>query len=345
MKDLDFQASYPLVYPDEVVLYQVDDYYYSNHYHDGQGLFNSLLDAIDGSYCNYTAFGETGDDPAVDPVYPDLNPGGYNAPLQCGRYKPTNVISISYSADEPTLPLNYQRRQCNEFMKLGLQGVSIIVSTGDSGVAPRTDDCANNGTLFGPQSPINCPYITAVGATTLAPGSTAGVDKEIATTLFGSSGGFSNIFPQPKYQAAALKFYFDNYPPPYDYYSTTNNQSLGPGSYNRAGRGYPDVSATGQNFAGFYSGSTLISGTSVSTPVFAGLITRINSFRLDAGKKPIGFLNPTFYSNPDIFNDIVTGNNPGCGTNGFECVPAWDPVTGLGTPDYGKMKALLLSLP
>jgi hypothetical protein len=29
------------------------------------------------SYCNYTAYGETGDDPSIDPVYPDPQPGGY----------------------------------------------------------------------------------------------------------------------------------------------------------------------------------------------------------------------------------------------------------------------------
>lgn len=31
--------------------------------------------------------------------------------------------------------MSYQRRQCNEFMKLGMQGVSVFVASGDSGVA------------------------------------------------------------------------------------------------------------------------------------------------------------------------------------------------------------------
>jgi tripeptidyl-peptidase I len=30
--------------------------------------------------------------------------------LQCGVYKPTNVISISYGGDEDSLPVSYQRR-------------------------------------------------------------------------------------------------------------------------------------------------------------------------------------------------------------------------------------------
>lgn len=76
-------------------------------------LFTAFLDAIDGSYCTYSAFGETGDctDPdCLDPVYPDLNPGGYKGQLQCGVYKPTNVISISYHQVEGELPDLYFKR-------------------------------------------------------------------------------------------------------------------------------------------------------------------------------------------------------------------------------------------
>lgn len=44
-------------------------------------------------------------------------------------------------------------------------------------------------------------------------------------------------------------------------------------------------------------------------------------------------------------HDIVQGNNLGCGTNGFLTAPGWDPVTGLGTPDYPKMLKFFLNLP
>ena len=33
------------------------------------------------------------------------------------------------------------------------------------------------------------------------------------------------------------------------------------------------------------------------------------------------------------------GNNPGCGTQGFPALAGWDPVTGLGTPNYVAMLA------
>jgi hypothetical protein len=41
-----------------------------------EGFLNNFLDAIDGSYCSYSAFGETGNSP-LDPPYPDPAPGGY----------------------------------------------------------------------------------------------------------------------------------------------------------------------------------------------------------------------------------------------------------------------------
>lgn len=90
----------------------------------------------------------------------------------CGAYKPTNVISVSYGLGEDTFSFSYENRQCQEYMKLGLQGVSVIYSSGDSGVSNR-GECiipanATNFTspgAFSPSFPASCPYLTAVGAT------------------------------------------------------------------------------------------------------------------------------------------------------------------------------------
>jgi len=60
-----------------------------------------------------------------------------------------------------------------------------------------------------------------------------------------------------------------------------------------------------------------------SSPAFAGIITRINEERILAGKKPVGFINPTIYANPGAFHDITVGSNPNCGTPGFNAVPGW----------------------
>jgi tripeptidyl-peptidase-1 len=86
-------------------------------------------------------------------------------------------------------------------------------------------------------------------------------------------------------------------------------------------------------------------GISASAPVFASIITKINDERLKVGKRPVGFLNPVLYANPSVVNDIVSGFNDGCGNQGFNVTEGWDPVTGLGTPDYERILELYMSLP
>lgn len=89
----------------------------------------------------------------------------------------------------------------------------------------------------------------------------------------------------------------------------------------------------------------LVYGTSASSPTFGSVITLINGERYNAGKSSVGFLNPTLYANSSVLNDITQGNNPGCATSGFAAQPGWDPVTGLGTPNYPKLLELFTSLP
>ncbi|KAK4547340.1 hypothetical protein LTR36_000996 [Oleoguttula mirabilis] len=375
---LDLELAYPIVYPQTITVWNVDDLNYQLLANDTYTWgFNTLLDAIDGSYCNYTAYGETGNAEGIDPTYPDLvAPLGYNGTLQCGVYKPTNVISLSYGGQEADVPIAYQKRQCNEYLKLGLQGISFLFASGDAGVgsypAPAGIDgptgCLGaKGDIFNPTWPNTCPYITNVGATKVYPGKTV-YDPESAvydpaghpyTQNFSSGGGFSNVYPIPDYQQSAVATFFADHNPSYPHYSALAANASNPvhpnitllsgatgGIYNRIGRGVPDVAAVGDNIA-VYSGGVfkLNGGTSASTPIFAAIINRINEERLAVGKSTLGFLNPTLYAHPEILNDITNGTNPGCGTLGFSAVKGWDPVTGLGTPNYPKMLELFMSLP
>ena len=159
-------------------------------------MLNTFLDFLDGSYCNRSAFGIKGDSPGFDPVYPDTDPNFANPwgqPVQCGITKPPRVLSISSSSAEDLVSAAYARRQCQEFMKLGMQGVSIFGASGDSGVANINGTCIGDDNIaFAPYGFTNCPYITAVGATTLRQQSVPGVDPEVAANNFFSSGGFSN---------------------------------------------------------------------------------------------------------------------------------------------------------
>ncbi|KAE8352214.1 peptidase S8/S53 domain-containing protein [Aspergillus coremiiformis] len=356
--NLDFQLAYPIVYPQTLTLYQTDDKFYGAST-IVDGLFNTFLDALDGSYCTYCAYGECGDDPKYDPTYPDKFSGGYTGQLMCGTYKPTNVISISYGGQEYDLPAYYQQRQCNEFLKLGLQGTSVLIASGDDGVAgPLGDDntngCLGDGSVFSPTWPNSCPYITNVGATKVYPGQTV-ADPESAVydppghpyfSEFASGGGFSNIYGIPDYQAAAVAEYFKSHNPSYPYYEGQSNMGKNGGVYNRLGRGYPDIAANGDNIAMFSEGQNFLEGgTSASTPIFASIINRIVEKRLAAGKGALGFLNPVLYRNAHALNDITNGTNPGCGSDGFSTAPGWDPVTGLGTPNFPKLLDVFMNLP
>ncbi|KAL9112021.1 MAG: hypothetical protein Q9227_003641 [Pyrenula ochraceoflavens] len=333
--DLDLEYAITLVAPQQVTLYQVGDI--------PQGAsFNNFLDAIDGSYCTF----EGGDDPTQDGIYPDPLPGGYKGPENCGGFAATKVISTSYGYNEADLTPFYENRQCQEYMKLGLQGVTVLYSSGDYGVAGNGGQCINpvtkklnNGRsgLFNPSFPSSCPYVTAVGATQIVPNATVTQPEEACETVIYSGGGFSNVFPLPDYQASAVRSWFANHPPPYGADRFNNSQMT---------KGIPDVAANGANYVIAIDGAfSLVFGTSASSPTFGSIITLINEARIFAGKGSVGFLNPTLYAHPGVLNDITRGNNPGCGTDGFEAVKGWDPVTGLGTPNFPKMLALFLGLP
>ncbi|EFW99720.1 protease s8 tripeptidyl peptidase [Grosmannia clavigera kw1407] len=365
---LDFTIAYPIIYPQNITLYQTDDDYYANNGNGSStGLFNTFLDAIDGSYCTYEAYGEKGDS-SIDPVYPDTeapsdsNP--YAGKLMCGVYKPTNVISISYGVYEQDQPYAYQERQCNEYLKLALQGTTILFASGDTGVGGYNYGThgeglyygclGDNDTVFTPSQACSCPWVTNVGATEVFPGKTVFEPEEAVLVQedringnYSSSGGFSNIFGIPSYQAAAIETYFNVSNPPYPYYYDGNWQNATNGGvYNRNGRGIPDVAANGWNYPVPQDGVFYLSGgTSQSAPLFASLLNRIIDERIKIGKGGLGFINPTLYENPGVLNDITKGDNPGCGTLGFSASVGWDPVTGLGTPNYPKMLELFLSLP
>ena len=80
-------------------------------------------------------------------------------------------------------------------------------------------------------------------------GANVNTDAEVPVSRFGSGGGFSNIYSIPSYQSKAVSTYLTQHTPPSQAYSGNNNQNIcaGGGIYNKAGRGYPDVSAVGDN--------------------------------------------------------------------------------------------------
>lgn len=256
------------------------------------------------------------------------------------------VNSVSYGEVEPNVDPTVRSRFETEAQTLGARGITIIIASGDDGVAnfpARTDP---NQCGFFPSYPASSPYVTAVGATQGPEAGTTEIAESSSTGgLITTGGGFSTVWNQPTWQQTAVQKYLNS------------AQLPSAGSFNNTGRGYPDVAVLGHNYIITVGGNqAIVSGTSASAPVFAALVTLVNSQRLSAGKSSLGFLNPALYQvyaqDPTIFNDITSGenncpaaqSNPTCCAQGFYAAAGWDPLTGLGSPNFAKLQAALAAL-
>ena len=252
-----------------------------------------------------------------------------------GLSDPPLVHSVSYGNDEKQQSgVAYMDSVNLAFMKAGARGLSILFASGDQGVCGR-EGCRIIFKKFHPDFPGGSPYQTSVGGTDFV---TASIGEEMA---WGSSGGgFSNTFGIPDYQASAVAAF------------KSNSSALGllppQRMWNNTGRGYPDVSALGGQKApycvsvqGRFAG---VAGTSASTPVFGGIVAKLNGLRLAAGKRPLGFLNPLLYMHPHAFNDVTKGKNSETAFNkyGFTAIAGWDAATGLGTPNYEALAKIVV---
>ncbi|OBT86231.1 hypothetical protein VE02_05857 [Pseudogymnoascus sp. 03VT05] len=261
--------------------------------------------------------------------------------LSLPKNKLPQTITTSYGENEQSVPPKYAKKVCCMFGELGLRGVSVLFSSGDTGVgsACQTND-GKNTTRFLPIFPAACPWVTSVGGTYQ-------VQPERAVSF--SSGGFSDLFPRPKYQDAAVKGFL---------------HILGDrwkGLYNPAGRGFPDVAAQGyrlhviDELANKTNPDILVGGTSASAPTFAAIIALLNNARTSRHLPPLGFLNPWIYSIGHLgLNDVTHGGSTGCtGKDIYSKLPTpyvpyaswnatkgWDPVTGHGTPDFRRLLEL-----
>ncbi|ROW16526.1 hypothetical protein VPNG_02832 [Cytospora leucostoma] len=243
------------------------------------------------------------------------------------------VLSMSYADDEQNVPPSYAERVCNGFGALAARGVTVLAASGDGGAAGTSyDECVgpDGEERFIPTFPASCPWVTAVGALAAWGG---------AATY--SSGGFSNYFATPDWQANSTAPYIE---------ILRNDSSVPASYYNASGRGVPDLSLVGDRFPVLANGQTALQkGTSASTPLLAGLVVLINDLRLRAGKSTVGFLNPLLYSaeGQAILRDVTEFNIEGCElgakfVNGYDAATGWDPASGLGEPNFESLRALLV---
>jgi len=262
----------------------------------------------------------------------------------------------------------YLARSDTEFQKLATLGLTIIIACGDTGAAdlgpaPGEDTC----TPLHPDWPSQSPYVTALGSTFFTPYSEpicylpankGGVNcannvlGEVTTSMdiglfWTTGGGFSNVQARPPYQDPFISIYFTNY-----------SSSLPPANiWNNTGRAYPDLVTIGHNVIVAVNDTFIaVDGTSASAPIFAGMVTLWNNRRFNLNKEALGFLNIILYkiaaTYPAAFNDIIVGRNrcgamdttPVCCPYGYQAVPGFDAVSGLGSPNYAVIAAIIETL-
>jgi subtilase family serine protease len=261
------------------------------------------------------------------------------------------IVTNSYGYATELLPPGYVKPFEDTLIQAAAEGIGVYFSSGDTG-----DETARFG-FATTEWPTSSPWVTAVGGTSLGVGQAntrvletgwGTSDYSCNTTtlactragwLYGAGGGVSRIFPEPSYQSSA--------------------------GLTLSGRGVPDVAALGDPQTGLLIGQTQtfpegahydeyrVGGTSLSSPIFAGLMALADQ---KAGH-PHGFANPAFYANKSSFYDVLSVKTAVARRNYNNSVDAsagtsdrlrtfddysgsptqhtnagWDNVTGLGTP-------------
>jgi hypothetical protein len=215
-----------------------------------------------------------------------------------------NSISTSYGgAEDGTEETDHEANYDHP-------GVGQFVSSGDYGnnvVFP-----ANGGTpaVMGPQYPSTSAHCISVGGTHLAKVDVSVNPRGWVETAW-SSAGSSCSGDVPK-------------------------QPWAPVSAVCGKRASSDISAVADPSTGvavYVQGQwTTVGGTSAAAPISAGVFT-------GAGH---GDASPAFvYKHADLFTDVTVGMNGNCGSTLCNAGTGWDGPTGLGTPDQGKLAALV----
>ncbi len=238
-------------------------------------------------------------------------------------------LSCSYQMD-----VNLSTMQI--FQQFAAQGQSFFQASGDSGAFPAAVD-----------EPSDNPCITVVGGTTLSTSggnwssevvwlTPASVDPFSGATipLQASGGGISTVYPIPSWQQGI---------------SMTANQG------STTMRNLPDVALIANNIDIVFGNDAIglsfdfvVSGTSLSAPLWAGFMALVNQQAALNQQPPVGFVNPALYAigksanYHSCFHDITSGNNFNTRSPAkYSAVTGYDLCTGWGTINTNLIQALL----
>ncbi len=204
------------------------------------------------------------------------------------------------------------------FQKMAAQGQNFFVASGDSSTWSSRNEAW----------PADNAYVVSVGGTDLVTASAGGAWKS-ETAWVDSGGGISpDSIAIPSWQQLA---------------GVINSSNKGSTTL----RNGPDVAANA-NFTFYVCADQTTctandyGGTSFAAPMWAGYIALVNQQLAANGESPIGFINPTIYSQSVTssygteFHDITSGTS-----GSYSAVTGYDLVTGWGSPNgTGLINAL-----
>jgi tripeptidyl-peptidase-1 len=123
-----------------------------------------------------------------------------------------HIYIISYGEDESYITSAEKDSFSNQAIKLGVRGVTIMVSAGDDGALSASARGDSSYCGYAPSFPASNPYVVAVGATQ-GPESTVPLPEVTCQSDLGgiitSGGGFSTYYSQPSYQTDVVTGYFN----------------------------------------------------------------------------------------------------------------------------------------
>ncbi|QXE90901.1 protease pro-enzyme activation domain-containing protein [Geomonas subterranea] len=249
------------------------------------------------------------------------------------------VMSTSFGLCEASMGTAQNNFYNNLWQQAAAQGITSVVAAGDSGAAGCDSASATTGTGLGINGLASTPYNVAVGGTTLNDqgggywrstngpyyDSAIGYIPESAWNesglvsggyqLWATGSGLSSVYAKPSWQVA-------------------------PGVPASSMRGIPDVSLTASAHVPYLVRSKnalyMMSGTSASSPAFAGimaLIVQKTGVRQgNANIKLYQMGNAQYTSTgPVVFHDSTAGSSSVPGVTGYSCTSGYDLVTGLGS--------------
>jgi uncharacterized protein (TIGR03437 family) len=273
------------------------------------------------------------------------------------------VISSSYGDCEASVSSDgaFAASLRQSAQQANAQGITWVSASGDDGAADCDYGSGIKEALDGlaVNWPASIPEITGVGGTEF---SEAGGTYWSSTNNANGSSALSYI-PEMAWNDTTLSISAHD-----GLASTGGGASIlytkptwqtGAGVPNDNARDVPDISFSASNehdpYTVYVSGrNEYYGGTSVSTPVFAGVLAVLNQYLVAKGtqaKAGLGNVNPNLYSlaapGNNIFHDTTVGNNivpceigtPSCtsGSMGYSAGPGYDQTTGLGSANVNNL--------